>query len=231
MFARWSQENFFKYTRDNFSLDRLVEHFSEEIPDPEKVRVVDPKYRSLDQAVRKTQGQLNRKLAAVGALTMPPLIVPSKEIEVFQEKKSALDEEVAELQRSIEKRKGDRKAVPKHTTLDKLPEAERFTRCRPQAKRLLDTIKMVAYRAETAMANILREKMSRHDDARSLLRAIYTAEADLIPNTDDKTLTVRLHHLANRSSDAAVQHLCTELNSTETTFPDTDLHLVYELVS
>lgn len=90
---------------------------------------------------------------------------------------------------------------------------------------------MVAYRAETALANILREKMSRHDDARRLLRAIYTAEADLIPNTNDKTLTVRLHHLANRSSDGAIRHLCTELNSTETIFPDTDLRLVYELVS
>ena len=81
------------------------------------------------------------------------------------------------------------------------------------------------------MANILREKMSRHNDARSLLRALYTAEADLIPNADDKTLTVRLHHLANQSSDQAIQHLCTELNSTETIFPDTDLRLVYELVS
>jgi hypothetical protein len=231
MFARWSQENFFKYTRENFSLDRLVEYCAEEIPEPEKVRVVDPKYRTLDQVVRKTQGQLNSKLAAVGALTMPPLTAPSEAIEAFQEKKMALDDEVSELQRRIEKLKSDRKAVPKHTTLDQLPESERFTRCRPQAKRLLDTIKMVAYRAETAMTNIIREKMSRHDDARRLLQAIYAAEADLIPNMDEKTLTVRLHHLANRSSDEAIRHLCSELNSTETIFPDTDLRLVYELVS
>jgi hypothetical protein len=230
MFARWSQENFFKYMRENFSLDRLVEYCSEEIPAPETVKVIDPKYRSLDQAVRKTQGQLNRKLVAVAALTMPSLTAPSEEIEIFQEKKSTLDEAVAELQRSIEKLKAERKAVSKHTTLDKLPEEERFSRCRPQAKRLLDTFKMVAYRAETAMANILREKMSRHDDARHLLRAIYAADADLIPNTDTKTLTVRLHHLANRSTDEAIRHLCTELNSTETTFPDTDLRLVYELL-
>ena len=231
MFARWSQENFFKYGRESFNLDRLVEYCVEEIPAPETVKVVNPEYRSLDQAVRKTQGQLNRKLSAVGALAMPPLVAPSEKIEMFQEKKTALEEEVAALQHSIEKLKADRKAAPRHTTLDKLPEAERFTRCRQQAKCMLDTIKMVAYRAETAMANILREKMSRHNDARSLLRALYTAEADLIPNADDKTLTVRLHHLANQSSDQAIQHLCTELNSTETIFPDTDLRLVYELVS
>lgn len=231
MFARWSQENFFKYMRENFNLDRLVEYCAEEIPEAETVRVVNPERRRLDQQVRKKQGELRRKQVKFAALKMPALTASSKELESFQEKKAALDAEVAELDRSVQKLKSDRKTVPKHTTLDKLPEAERFTRCRPQAKHLLDTIKMVAYRAETAMANILREKMSRHDDARSLLRAIYSTEADLIPNPDDKTLTVRLHHLANHSSDEAVRHLCAELNSTETIFPDTELRLVYELVS
>lgn len=127
---------------------------------------------------------------------MPPLVVPSDVIEAFQEKKSALVEEIVELQGNVKKLKADRKAVPRHTTLDKLPETERHTRCRTQAKRLLDTIKMVAYRAETAMANILKECMSRHEEARSLLHTLYTTEADLIPNLDEKTLTVRLHHLS-----------------------------------
>jgi hypothetical protein len=231
MFARWSQENFFKYMRENFSLDRLIEYTAEEIPDAETIRVVNPDYRNLDQKVRKVQGQLNRKLITVGALKMPPLTAPNAEIEAFQEKKSVLDEAVAALQCAVEQLKIDRKKVPKHTTLDKLTEAERFTRCRPQSKHLLDTIKMVAYRAETAMANILMEKMSRPEEARSLLRAIYTAEADLIPNMNNKTLTVRLHHLANRSSDEAVRHLCAELNATESIYPETELRLAYELVS
>ena len=55
---------------------------------------------------------------------------------------------------------------------------------------------MIAYRAETAMAQIVRRKMSRHDDARSLLRAVYNTEVDLLPDEQAKTLTVRLHPLA-----------------------------------
>lgn len=231
MFARWSQENFFKYMRENFSLDRLVEYGVEEIPAPETIKVVNPEYRRLDQEVHKAQGELNRKLAEVGALKMPQLDAPSKALESFQENKSALDETIDELKNCINKLKADRKAVNRHITLDELPEAERFTRCRPQAKHLLDTIKMVAYRAETAMANILRETMSRSDDARRLLQAIYTTEADLVPDLEKKTLTVRLHNLANHTSGAAIRHLCSELNSTETIFPDTDLQLVYELIS
>ncbi|MFA7062435.1 MAG: putative transposase, partial [Pedobacter sp.] len=48
----------------------------------------------------------------------------------------------------------------------------------PKGRRsLIDTIKMVAYRAETAMAHSLGEKLARTDDARALLRSIYTTEA------------------------------------------------------
>ena len=60
---------------------------------------------------------------------------------------------------------------------------------------------MVAYRAETAMAQILRQKMTRHDDARSLLRAVYNTEVDINPDMEAKTLTIRLHPPANNSSD------------------------------
>jgi hypothetical protein len=81
---------------------------------------------------------------------------------------------------------------------------------------------MIAYLAETAMAQILREKMKRHDDARSLLRAIYSTEIDIAPDLQAKTLTIRLHPLANQCSDDAVKHLCAEINSTETVFPGTD---------
>jgi len=73
--------------------------------------------------------------------------------------------------------------------------------------------------------------MTRYDDARSLLRAIYNTEANILPDLQAKTLAVRLHPLANTSSDQAVRHLCAELNATEILFPGTELRLIYELVS
>ena len=98
-------------------------------------------------------------------------------------------------------------------------------------KYFIDTIKMIAYRAETAMTHVLREKMSRNNDAHSLLRAIYRTEADLLPDNEKGVLTVRLHHMANNSTDGATLHLCDELNATETIFPGTNLRMFYELVS
>jgi hypothetical protein len=95
-----------------------------------------------------------------------------------------------------------------------------------QSKHFVDIIKMIAYRTEAAMAQTLREKMARYDDVGSLLRAVYSSEIDLLPNARDKMLTVRLHPLANESSDDAIRHLCAELNRTELLFPGTDLRLV-----
>ena len=92
---------------------------------------------------------------------------------------------------------------------------------------------MIAYRAETAMAAIVRESMSmsRPDEARTLLRSLYTTEADLIPDHALNTLTVRLHHSANACNDGLIRAVCAKLNDTETLFPRTNLRLIFALGS
>jgi len=61
MFARWSQENFFKYAREHYNLDRLVDYRTEVISDP--LQVVNPEHRRLDGQVRSCTGKLTRQLA------------------------------------------------------------------------------------------------------------------------------------------------------------------------
>jgi hypothetical protein len=65
-------------------------------------------------------------------------------------------------------------------------------------------------------ASLLRDQLSREDDARALLRQIYETEIDLIPDLPTNTLIVRLHHLTQAAHDQAVRHLCNELNAIET---------------
>ena len=228
MFARWSQENFFRYMRQSYNLDSLVDYRT--APIPETTRVVNPPYRTLDGKVRKTVASLSRKKAEFGAMNLEGEI-EAKKIEAFTQRKAGLREDIEHLTIEAEALKAQRKATKRHVTYDELPKEARFDRLSTQSKHLIDTIKMVAYRAETAMAQILRKRMTRHDDARSLLRAIYNTEADMVPDMDAKTLTLRLHPLANNSSDHAVRHLCEQLNRTETLFPGTEMRLIYELVS
>src|ERR1039457_5601019 len=90
---------------------------------------------------------------------------------------------------------------------------------------------MISYRAETSMVAILREKMSRADDARALLRQIYDTDADLLPDLHAGTLTVKLHHLTQSAHDQILRHLCDQLNEIETTFPDTTITAYCQLSS
>jgi hypothetical protein len=90
---------------------------------------------------------------------------------------------------------------------------------------------MIAYRAESSLASLLREHLARSDDARALLRQIFLNEADLMPDLVANTLTVRLHHLTQAAHDQAIERLLIELNATQTLFPGTGLTLVFKLGS
>jgi Transposase protein len=225
MFARWSQENFFRYMRQHYNLDALADHCVDTIS--ETTRVVNPAYRELDSKLRSLNGILNRRLAKFGSLNLESDIEPKK-VDAFEKKKAKLLEEIDGLHKQVLSLKARRAETDKHITVAELPEEAKFAKLRTQSKHLIDTIKMIGYRAETAMVNLLREKMSRSNDARQLITAIYQTEADLFPDYREKTLRVRLHRLANTSNDQAIENLCRELNETETIFPGTELRLIYE---
>ena len=226
MFARWSQENFFKYMRQHYGLDRLAEYGTEPVPDP--IQTVNPAWRRLDSQIRSHAEKRRRQLALFGSLDMHPPLADSQE-PGNQFKQAQLREEIENLDRDIELLKLQRKQTPHHIAVKDLPESERFSRLLTERKHFVDTIKLIAYRAETAMATLLRGTLNRTDDARALLRQIYNTEIDLLPDLSAKTLTVKLHHLSQAAHDDAVRHLCVQLNATETLFPDSDLKLVFVL--
>jgi hypothetical protein len=228
MFARWSQENFFRYGRLNYGLDRLADYSTEEITDP--IMLVNPAYRQLDSQVRSANARLSRLLAQFGALNFELTIEPEQMVP-FVTQKSALHEQIEGLKADVVKLKADRKGTAHYIKIQELPEADRFRKLGSMSKHFLDTVKIVAYRAESAMANIVRETLPKPDQARALLCALYTVEADLLPDHDAKTLTVRLHHSARSHTDAVITKLCDELSATETLFPRTDLRMIFKLGS
>ena len=122
------------------------------------------------------------------------------------------------------------KATPKHLAWDEMPADEKFERLPPSRKRLTDTVKLVAYRAETALAIIVREELTHVDEARALLRDLFRSEADLLPNLEKRVLEIHIHPMANPRANRAIAHLLDYLNAAEFTYPGTKLKLVYILV-
>jgi hypothetical protein len=228
LMARWSQENYFKYMREHYGLDALVEYGTEEIP--ATVTVLNPAWRELDRQVRKHHSELKRYQQQQQKVSLEQPLSESA-IQLYEQHQGHWQGRIEQLKPALDQLQKKRKQTPRQIPVKDLPEQDRFTRLRMERKRFLDTIKMIAYRAETSMASTAREKLARSDDARALLRQIYNTEVDLIADLNAKTLTVCLHHLTQAAHDAAVRYLCEELTATETTFPGTDLRLVYKLGS
>jgi hypothetical protein len=228
MFARWCQENFFRYMREQYGLDRLVEYGTEMVPDI--TTVVNPQWRRLDSQVRSKTGQRQRLHAKFGAMALSEGL-SEEEVQSYQQRKGELQEQIQLLDVEINKLKEQRKKTEHHIPVKSLPEEERFTRLRTERKHFLDTIKMIAYRAETSLVSILREHLARSDDARTLARQIFETEADLLPDEANKTLTIRIHHLTQAAHDLVLEKLCDALNETQTVFPGTDLTLIFKIGS
>jgi hypothetical protein len=212
--------------RKQYGIDDLIAYSAEDCPDT--VQIVNPAYRDIAGKIRKLTATRARRIVQLRDLKIPD--IESEKVEKALSKKMSLQKEIDDIDELLVQLKAERKNIKRHILAKELSKEDKIKFLTNPSKQLVDTIKIVCYRAETAMAVTLKEYMSRTDDSRSLLQGIYKNEADLIPDTEKKTLTVRLHHLANHASSESISHLCNELNKTETIFPGTNLRLVYEIM-
>jgi hypothetical protein len=229
LFSRWSQENFFRYMMEHYAIDALNEYRTEEIPGTLRP-VVNPAWRELDHQARRLKGQLTQRQARFAMLTLHPQAEPAA-IENWERQKADLREQIEPLEHELTGLKERMKSTPHHLAWDELPADQKFQRLAPSRKNLTDTVKLVAYRAETALAMIVREGLSHEDEARALIRDLFRSDADLCPDPAAGVLTVRLHTLANPRSNRAVQGLLDHLNAAEFTYPGTNLRLHYTLAT
>ncbi len=227
LFSRWSQENFFRYMMEHFAIDVLNEYRTEEIPGTTRP-VVNPQRRELDRQKRSIKSKLTQRQARFAALTLHPQSDEAAQAQ-WEKRKVELVEAIERFEKELGDIDDKLKTTPSHLGWDKLPESEKFQRLAPSRKQLIDTVKMIAYRTETAMASIVRESLARTDDARSLLRDLFRSEADLVPVLEQGELRVHVHPMSNPRFNRAIAHLLEHLNAAEFTYPGTDLRLIYSI--
>ncbi|MEA3448550.1 MAG: hypothetical protein U9Q98_08915 [Bacteroidota bacterium] len=152
-------------------------------------------------------------------------------MEKYLLKKEALKTEIEQREREIEQIKAKKKVIPRKIAYSELPEVEKFDNVINKRKHFLDTIKIIAYRAETALSNIIKQYMSHEDESRLLLKQIYKTDTNIKVDQENKRLVVEIHRLAYRKDDKNLEKLCQSMNETQLQFPDTNLTLFYKLVS
>jgi len=211
MFARWCQENFFAYMMQHYDIDGLVEYGAEALPDT--VEVVNPARRTLDKAVAAARRTLQQHQAKLGALV-------EKDDASIQAQAECV-EHIQAAQAQLDQLRAQRKQTPRKVALSQLPEDQRPTQLRPLNKILTDSVKMIAYRSETALMALLLPHLNKEAEARALIRELLVSAADIEPDETAGTLTVRIHRMACPAHDTAIAALLQDLNHMEFHHPET----------
>jgi len=227
MFGRWSQENFFRYMIMDYDFDKMIEFGTEAID--ENKEVVNPLYRQLSHKLKKEKEKTQRLKAKLYSLTEQSIEAFLDEIPELVTKQMALLEQIEKHQQTEQQIEYERSKIPARIQLKDMPVQTRYNKLKQESKMLMNIIKMICYRAETAVANELAAYLLHaKDEKRMLVKQIIQNNADLLPDYENKTLTVVLHTLSAPRFNYAAAKLAEMLNQTETFFPGTDLQLIFK---
>jgi prepilin-type processing-associated H-X9-DG protein len=218
MFERWRQENFFKYMREEFLLDALIDYDIE--PDDPVREVPNPRWAEADR---------NLKLARARIVELQRAHCTAKVIECAGAK-SKLDRDtlvktiLAEVQRATTLQ-ARRERIPRRVPVAETTDEE-IIKLATQKKHLSNVIKLVAYQAESELARLIAPHYRRADlEGRTLVQTALASAADI--KVTDSELLVTLVPLSSAHRSRAIAALCAKLNATPSVFPGTYLRLRY----
>jgi len=228
MFARWSQENFFKYLRENYDMDRMSYYITNEVD--KELTVVNPIYSKLTYKIKKLKEKINRR-----KLKLFDLISKNVQSDIDEKtnknfnKQSQMKEELQILETQHQELKQERKQYPYHIKVKDMEEDIRYNKLDLESKLFQNVIKMICYRAETNFALLLSaDYKKKFNEMRALVQSLINTKANIIPDYKNKTLTIELYSLSNPRDNQAVINSLDILNDSETVFPGTDLTLKYK---
>jgi len=227
MFSRWKQENFFRYMRHEFALDHLPTH-AVEAADPGRL-VPNPAIKEKESELQRLRSEFARLEREYGKRALENPERQRSTMRGFKVANAQLTQKMRLLTTRIIQLETEARALPRRVRIDEILDEKQVVRLERERKVFLDTIKMVAYRAETQLANLVGPLLPyREDEARSFIRKVFELPADVVPDRDRNRLVIRLHSMANPRSNRAVAQLCSVLNELCTRFPATRYTLRFE---
>lgn len=225
MFERWRQENFFKYLREEYALDALVDY--EVLPDDPDRQVPNPARALIDAKLRQAQAEVDRLQAEYGleALTNPERLRSS--IRGFKIAHGKLGKRIFAAVDRLLKLQARREKIPRRLPVG-MVSSEPVIKLAPERKHLTNLLKMVAYQAESELFRMLAPHYSRADnEGRTLVQSALMSSADL--EVTEGELRVTLLPLSSAHRSLAIAALCQKLNDTKTLFPGSALRLRFAI--
>jgi hypothetical protein len=230
MFSRWTQENFFKYLRQDYDFDRLLQYAVEQV---DKGFVVsNPEYNNITYKLGKIREKISRRQAVLYQLQEANLNDELDNTNQYLKKQLKTMEELTALEGQEKDLLKKRYQLPSQIKIEDMPERIKYNKLNIESKRFQNIIKIICYRAETSCANILAPNFKKRiNEKRALVKSIINSHADIIPDYNNNQLKVKIYSQANPRMNSAIEKLVTILNETETKYPGTNLVLNYKIAT
>jgi hypothetical protein len=221
MFERWRQENFFKYMREEFLLDALVDYHIE-AEDPTRT-IPNPERRALNKQIRTARTELATIEREYGAAAADNSERQRPSMRGFKIAHSTLGKKLRAARARVAQLIAQRRDVPQRVEIRDLSETA-VVKLATERKHLTDLIKMVAYQAESDLLALLRPHYARvEQEGRTLLHELLAGTGDI--HVSDTELHITLAPLSSPHRTRAAQALCDVLDQTATTFPGSRLRM------
>lgn len=225
MFERWRQENFFKYLREEYALDALIDYTV--VPADPLREVPNPVWKKVDSELSKARAELVKLQAEYGSKAFENTEKARRTMRGFKIAQGKLGQDIREAMKrvmALEQRRSDiPKRVPVQQTVDGT-----VVKLASERKHLSNLIKMVAYQIESDLVRIVASHYKRtEDEGRTLIQSALASAADL--EVTDSDLRVKIEPLSSAHRTRALNMLCNELNRRPTIFPGSRLRLSYSV--
>jgi hypothetical protein len=221
MFERWRQENFFKYMREEFLLDALVDYQIE--PEEPTRTIPNPERRALDKAIRVARTDLAKLEREYGAAAADNAERHRPTMRGFKIAHRSLGKQLRTARARVAQLFEQRRDVPKRVEIRDLNE-KAVVKLATERKHLTDIIKMVAYQAESDLLALLRPHYARADqEGRTLLHELFATAGDI--GVTDRELQITLAPLSSPHRTRAAHALCDRLDQTAIIFPGSRLRV------
>jgi transposase len=221
MFERWRQENFFKYMREEFLLDALVDYRIE--PEDPTRTIPNPERRALDKEIRAARADLAKLEREYGVAAADNAERRRPTIRGFKIAYAKLGKKLRAARARVARLYERRRDVLKRVEVRDFS-APAVVRLATERKHLTDIIKMIVYQAESDLLAFLRPQYARADqEGRTLLHEIFAAAGDI--RLSDSELQITLAPLSSPHRTHAAEALCEMIDQTATTFPGSHLRM------
>jgi len=203
LWHRWRQENAFKHGVERWGINHLDGRRVEAYP-PGTI-IPNPLRRRLDRALRiarAAEGDARRELARFASDHPRGLAAQRDLADALAQQESILEV---------------RPFVPKHAAVENTELADRLVKHDGMLKTVIDVIRVVCANAESELAALIAQHMTRPREAKKLLANLFAAPGTVV--VTEHAIHIKLAPAANKAELVAIGHLFDELNQRRLILP------------